>query len=55
LVKVYLYEEGTVVYTGKGHSADIVGVKITPNQQKLVSISTDGAIFIWKNPNEVEE
>ncbi|KAL7749699.1 hypothetical protein RI367_004927 [Sorochytrium milnesiophthora] len=47
LIKVYLYEEGTVIHLGVGHSTDIAKVKISPDQRHIVSVSMDGAIFRW--------
>ncbi|KAI8827083.1 WD40-repeat-containing domain protein [Fimicolochytrium jonesii] len=48
LVKVYLYEEGSIAFVGVGHSTDITKVKISPDQRKIVTVSADGAIFSWK-------
>jgi WD40 repeat protein len=50
LVKVFRYEEGDVVATGAGHSTDITKVKISPDQKSIVSVSGEGAIFIWRFP-----
>ena len=47
LIKVYRYEEGDVSFVGKGHSADITKVKLSPNNKVIVSVSADGAIFQW--------
>ncbi|KAI8588611.1 WD40-repeat-containing domain protein [Geranomyces variabilis] len=54
LVKIYLYEEGSVAFVGVGHSTDITKVKISPDQRHVVSVSADGAIFTWAfNPQAV--
>jgi WD40 repeat protein len=53
MVKVYRYEEGDLVYAGIGHSTDINKIKISPDQKKLVSVSSEGAIFVWNFPEEV--
>jgi WD40 repeat protein len=50
LVKVYRYEEGDVVFVGKGHSTDITKVRISPNDNQVVTVSADGAIFQWDMP-----
>ncbi|KAI9104138.1 quinon protein alcohol dehydrogenase-like superfamily [Phlyctochytrium arcticum] len=50
LVKVYRYEEGSVGFVGVGHSTDITQVKIAPDQKSIVSVSSDGAVFVWKFP-----
>ena len=52
-IKIYSYESGTVQAIGHGHSSDIAKVVISPDQKKIVSVGTDGAIFIWKQPFEV--
>ncbi|KAJ3019711.1 Cilia- and flagella-associated protein 52 [Thoreauomyces humboldtii] len=52
LVKIYLYEEGSVAFVGVGHSTDITKVKISPDQKHIVTVSADGAIFTWAfDPN----
>ncbi|KAJ1509697.1 Cilia- and flagella-associated protein 52 [Coelomomyces lativittatus] len=48
ILKVYRYEEGTVAYIGSGHSTDIQKAKFSPNQQSIVSVSSDGAVFQWE-------
>jgi WD40 repeat protein len=50
LVKVWLYDEGNCTHIGVGHSAQIVGVKVAPNNQFIISISSDGAILKWRFP-----
>ncbi|KAI8910144.1 WD40-repeat-containing domain protein [Gorgonomyces haynaldii] len=50
LVKVYRYEEGDVMSVGIGHSTDITRVRIAPNDQTVVTVSTDGAVFQWQMP-----
>ncbi|ELU13570.1 hypothetical protein CAPTEDRAFT_218269 [Capitella teleta] len=50
LVKVWLYDEGNCTHIGVGHSAQIVGVKVAPNNRFIISISSDGAILKWKFP-----
>ncbi len=53
LIKFYRYEEGDVVSTGKGHSTEITKLRLSPDQKTVVSVSVDGAIFIWKTPVRV--
>jgi WD40 repeat protein len=50
IVKVYTYEEGDLVYVGKGHSTDIMKVRISPDSSHIVSVSAEGAIFRWELP-----
>jgi WD40 repeat protein len=53
LVKVYRYEEGDLSYVGVGHSTDINKIKISPDQKHIVSVSSEGAIFVWTFPESV--
>jgi WD40 repeat protein len=50
IVKVYRYEEGDLAYVGLGHSTDITKVRISPDGRKVVSVSSEGAIFQWNIP-----
>jgi len=54
LVKVYRYEEGDCVYIGVGHSTEITKVIMSPDQQNIISISVEGAIYIWEFPETVD-
>lgn len=53
--QIYRYEEGSVAFVGVGHSTDITNIKLSPDQRHLVSVSADGAIFMWGFPNAVEK
>lgn len=48
IVKVWNYDGGNLMATGEGHSLGITRLKISPNQQRIVSVGAEGAIFIWK-------
>ncbi|KAJ3312304.1 Cilia- and flagella-associated protein 52 [Boothiomyces sp. JEL0838] len=50
IVKVYRYEEGELHSVGMGHSTDITKVRISPNGNFVVSVSSEGAIFQWQMP-----
>ncbi|XP_074647613.1 cilia- and flagella-associated protein 52-like [Tubulanus polymorphus] len=50
LLKVWKYNEGTVTHCGVGHSGNINRVKISPNDEYIISVSQDGAILVWKFP-----
>ncbi|KAF6298269.1 cilia and flagella associated protein 52 [Rhinolophus ferrumequinum] len=50
LVKVWDYNEGEVTHVGIGHSGNITGIRISPGNQYIISVSTDGAILRWKYP-----
>jgi len=41
-------------FKGIGHSGHITKIAIAPNQQFVVTVGTEGAIFIWHMPKEVE-
>jgi len=47
LVKVWNYDEGTLLATGHGHSASIKKCKIAPNGKLVVSVGREGGIFVW--------
>ena len=51
VVKVWSYDEGVVLYEGIGHSASIQKIVFTPDQQNLISVGSEGAIFIWNLNN----
>ncbi|KXS13951.1 WD40 repeat-like protein [Gonapodya prolifera JEL478] len=50
LVKVYGYEEGAVIGVGIGHSADILKVRISPDQKTVLTVSAEGAVYRWRMP-----
>ncbi|NXG66461.1 CFA52 protein, partial [Hemiprocne comata] len=51
LVKLWSYNEGAVTHVGVGHSGNITRLKVSPGNKYIVSVSTDGAILIWKFPD----
>mmetsp|Transcript_52386 Transcript_52386/g.60172 ORF Transcript_52386/g.60172 Transcript_52386/m.60172 type:complete len:666 (-) Transcript_52386:64-2061(-) len=55
LVKLWGYDEGLCYYVGVGHSGGITRIAIAPDQKTIVSVGEEGAIFIWKTPEEVIE
>ena len=50
-VKLWGYDEGYCYYVGVGHSGSVVRCKISPDQQTIVSVGDEGAIFLWTMPN----
>ncbi|KAL8567600.1 hypothetical protein ACOMHN_054413 [Nucella lapillus] len=53
LLKLWKYNEGQVTHVGIGHSNQITKACICPNQELIVSTGEDGAIHIWKYPNNI--
>merc|ERR1711937_584309 len=53
LLKLWDYDEGVCKYVGVGHSGTINCAAIAPDQSFIVSIGSEGAIFIWTVPDEV--
>ncbi|CAL1528824.1 unnamed protein product [Lymnaea stagnalis] len=51
LIKLWQYREGVVTHVGKGHSANIMRIRIAPDNKSIVSVSEDGAILQWRFPN----
>jgi len=49
-IRVYNYDEGEVTHVGIGHSGNIKAVKISPDQQTIVSVGAEGSIFCWTMP-----
>mmetsp|Transcript_19688 Transcript_19688/g.49432 ORF Transcript_19688/g.49432 Transcript_19688/m.49432 type:complete len:624 (+) Transcript_19688:134-2005(+) len=55
MVKLWDYDLGMSSHVGVGHSGTINGVAIAPDQSFIVSVGAEGAIFIWKTPEEAKE
>jgi len=55
LLKLWEYDEGVCKYIGVGHSSSISSCAIAPDQSFVVSVGSEGAIFIWTMPPEVVE
>lgn len=53
VVKLWGYDEGICYFSGNGHSGTITRLQISPDQKTIVSVGSEGAIFIWKMPAEV--
>jgi cilia- and flagella-associated protein 52 len=49
-VKYWLYDEGECVAVGFGHSGAVTKVRISPDRQTIVSVGTEGGIFVWRAP-----
>lgn len=51
LFQLWKYEQGEVTHIGRGHSAPITAICISPNESCIISVSADGAILCWKFPS----
>jgi WD40 repeat protein len=49
-VVLWNYDEGSKYFEGSGHSGSISMVKISPDEKRIISVGTEGGIFIWKVP-----
>lgn len=47
LVKLWGYDEGHSYFIGVAHSGAITKVGVTPDKHWIVSVGTEGGIFIW--------
>lgn len=48
LLKLWHYDNGETVATGRGHSEAILAVKISPDRREVVTVGAEGAIMIWE-------
>lgn len=49
-VTLWNYDEGSKYYEGLGHSGSVSKVKISPDEQRIISVGSEGGIFVWKMP-----
>ena len=54
-VNVWDYDEGICYFKGIGHSGDIMKIVVSPDQKTMVSVGTEGAIFVWHTPQVMVE
>lgn len=50
-LRLWDYDEGTVLAEGQGHSDAITKVVISPDQSRIISCGNDGAIMCWSFNN----
>jgi len=50
LVKVWDYDEGLVIASGRGHSGTVAQVMVSPDGKRIVSTGEEGSVFIWSFP-----
>lgn len=55
LLKVWHYDNGETIATGKGHSEAINAVKISPDRKEIVTVGAEGAIMIWEMNETMRE
>nr|XP_033335885.1 cilia- and flagella-associated protein 52 [Megalopta genalis] len=53
IVKLWKYRTADAVGLGLAHAAPISSCAFSPNGEFMVTVSTDGAIMIWKKPNDM--
>ena len=53
LFRSWNYDEGICYYAGEGHSGAINKLKISPDQRKIVTVGSEGAVFLWETPNSI--
>ena len=47
LVRVWDYDDGVAVGTGRGHGGSVRAVAVSPDRTKIVSVGDAGGIFVW--------
>lgn len=50
IVRVWSYDEGCCHFAGLGHSGAITKAEISPDQQTIVTVGDEGAVFLWEMP-----
>lgn len=54
VVKLWNYELGEVVAQGYGHAGIVTSCKYSPDSKFLITGGQDGAVFIWRVPEEFQ-
>lgn len=54
IVKLWNYELGEVIAHGIGHAGEVTSCKYSPDSKFIVTGGADGAVFIWKVPEEFQ-
>ncbi|KAJ0401240.1 hypothetical protein P43SY_010964 [Pythium insidiosum] len=47
VLKVWHYDNGETIATGRGHSEAINAVKISPDRKEIITVGAEGAIMVW--------
>jgi WD40 repeat protein len=53
ILRIWNYDEGICYYEGEGHSGSINKIKISPDQRRIISVGSEGAIFFWDMPEAI--
>lgn len=53
-VQVWHYDDGLTTSIGSGHSGRVAAVRISPDRRFIVSVGSEGGIFIWEMPPSTE-
>jgi len=53
-VNLWSYDEGSKYFEGIGHSGSVNAVRIAPDKQKIVSVGTEGGIYVWNIPESFQ-
>ena len=55
LLRVWDYDAGLCKFVGRAHSGAIMSAKFSPDQKTIVSVGTEGAVFVWTLPQSVAD
>jgi WD40 repeat protein len=47
LVRLWGYDEGHCYFVGMAHSGTVSQVGITPEKTKIITVGSEGGIFVW--------
>ena len=53
VLRIWNYDEGICYFEGQGHSGSINKLKISPDQSKIITVGSEGALFFWDMPESV--
>ncbi|XP_043258261.1 cilia- and flagella-associated protein 52 [Colletes gigas] len=53
IIKLWEYRTANIISLGLTHAAPITACAFAPNDKFMVTVSTDGAIILWKCPSEI--
>ena len=49
LVRLWAYDEGCCTAVGVAHSGCVTAAQVTPDGGRIVSVGSEGGIFIWEH------